>query len=302
MPEGPEVLTVTDMMDFYLTGKKLMNIEYLSGKYTEEPPDNFSTCIDFLPLQIKRVFCKGKLIVIELDNDWYITSHLVMTGSWRLKDTNYEKEHVRCKLILDKTDNFGIIDISELYYIDIRDMGKFEFVQGKDNIDKILSNLAHGFIGEYIIDFKMFSDSITKCKKSNLITKLRDQKSICSGIGNYLISEIMYDSELSHLIRCNELSEQQIKRLYESCKKIITLSYRKGGLSIENFVNIYGEKGTFEQFLNVYRKDGKQGRSNTDLYGNRVVSIKKGQTFWYVKGLQRLERNETDISDSSDSE
>lgn len=280
MPEGPEVLTIADMMDFYLTGKKLMNIEYLSGKYIDEHPDNFSTCIDFLPLQIRRVFCKGKLIVIELDNDWYITSHLVMTGSWRLKDTNFKKEHVRCKFTLDVTDSFGIIDISELYYIDIRDMGKFEFIQGKDNINEILSNLAYGFIGEYIIDFTTFSDNISKCKKSNLITKLRDQKSICSGIGNYLISEIMYDSELSHLLKCNELSEQQIKRLYESCKKIITLSYRNEGLSIENFVNIYGEKGKFEQFLKVYRK-------KTDCHGNRVMSIKKGQTFWFVKGLQQ---------------
>jgi len=290
MPEGPEVLTIVDMMNFYMTNKIVIGMEFLSGKHGEDNPDQYDSFIDDLPLKVDRVYCKGKLIIIQLSNNsgdkWWILNHLVMTGSWQLKCK--KEEYVRCRIEFEPMDSYGSLDITSIDFSDVRDLGKFDFINDEDVLDDRLSELAPGFIGDYIIDYKTFQSNIENGKKGCLITKLRDQKSICSGIGNYLISEIMYDAGLSHLLKCNELSEDQIQKLYNSCKTIITQSYVNGGLSIENYVDINGIKGTFEPFLKVYRKDGKGGRGSTDPYGNKVVSVKKGQTFWYVPGLQRI--------------
>lgn len=293
MPEGPEVLTTTEMMNFYMINKILLSIDFVSGKHTENNPKGYSSFLEHLPLKVDKVFCKGKLIVIQLSNPenssekMWILNHLVMTGSWQLRSKNTDNNYIRCRMKFEETKEYGSLDIVSIDFIDIRDLGKFDFILEENILIDILSKLESGFIGDYIINLESFKKNIEKCKKASLITKLRDQKSICSGIGNYLISEIMYDAGLSHILKCNELTDQQINRLYNSCKSIISLSYSKGGLSIENYVNIYGDKGSFEPCLKVYRKDGKCGRGATDPFGNKVLSIKKGQTIWYVPGLQR---------------
>lgn len=300
MPEGPEVLTTVDMMNFYMSDKIVTGMDFVSGKHCEDNPEGYDSFVESLPLKVERVFCKGKQIVIQLSNPddktdkWWILNHLVMTGSWQLKCKKSDKDYIRCQLVFDPTESYGGLDITSIDFTDVRDLGKFEFINDEDSLNSKLSEIAPGFIGDYLIDFDLFHENIIKGKKANILSKLRDQKSICSGIGNYLISEIMYDSGLSHLLKCNELSERRIRKLYESCKSIITLSYQKGGLSIENYVDINGDKGGFEPFLKVYRKDGKGGRGTTDPYGNRVLSIKKGQTFWYVPGLQRTDESEKD--------
>ena len=293
MPEGPEVLTITGMMNFYMSGKIISDINFLCGKNKEDKPEGYVSFIKALPLKVDKVFCKGKLIVMQFSNPEnksekiWILNHLVMTGSWQLNVKNTDKKYIRCRMEFDETPSYGALDITSIDFIDVRDLGKFDFIFNEYTLNDILCKLESGFIGDYIIDFYTFKKNIEECKRANLITKLRDQKSICSGIGNYLISEIMYDAGLSYVLKCNELSERMIKKLYDSCKSIITLSYTRGGLSIENYVDIYGDKGTFEPYLKVYRKDGKGGRGNTDPYGNKVYSIKKGQTLWYVPGLQR---------------
>jgi formamidopyrimidine-DNA glycosylase len=302
MPEGPEVRVIVDMMNFYMSGKVLWGMDFLSGHNKKEEPENYSDFIGALPLRVDNVFCKGKLIVIAFSKPgskpgskrgkWWILNHLVMTGSWRLDRTECEESHIRGEMHFDETPLHGSLDITSIYFTDVRDLGKFDFIYDHEEFYSKLSSLAPGFIGDYIIDYETFHSNIVKAKKSSLISKLRDQKSICSGIGNYLLSEIMYDAELSHLLRCDELSDKRIKRLYESCKSIITLSYRMGGLSIANYVDINGDKGGFGPLLKVYRKDGKEGRGSTDPHGNKVSSIKKGQTFWYVHGLQRREEIE----------
>lgn len=287
MPEGPEVLTIVDQLDFYLVEKVLVKAEFLNGKYEDNRPEGFDKFISSLPLKIGRVFCKGKLIVFELENregdKWCIFNSLRMTGTWGF---HANESHGRFKMSFEPREQNGIFDIDEIYYIDVRGFGTFDFIHEKDEIDRRIDNLANGFIGlqEYLIDYKTFYNNIKNGKKSSLTTKLTDQKSICSGIGNYLLSEIMYDSRLHPSVKCNELTDANIETLFEKCSRLITLSYQLGGLSIRDYVDISGTKGKFGEMIKVYGKKGK-----TDPHGNKIVNTKRGngQTIWYVPGLQR---------------
>jgi formamidopyrimidine-DNA glycosylase len=279
MPEGPEVLTISDQLDFYLTNKTLTSIDFLSGKYEENYPDNFEEFRNDLPMKIKKVFCKGKLIIFELINSkksWYILNSLRMTGCWRFD--NHES-HGRACMNFSKDKDFGVFDITKLYYIDTRSFGTFDFVT---SIDESLETLADGFIGVDEIDYDTFYKNVKSCKKASFTTKLTDQKSICSGIGNYLLSEIMYESSLHPEIKCNELDDKDIKCVFENCSKIIKKSYKLGGMSMRDYVDLYGNEGSFESHLKVY------GRKK-DPHGNLVSQKKRstGQTIWYVQELQQ---------------
>lgn len=297
MPEGPEVLTIVDQLDFYLNSKVLSSIEFTSGRYEDNGPEYFDEFVDDLPLTIERVFCKGKLIVFQLSSvkstnitnitkKWWIFNSLRMTGTWSLnKNINYGRLEMN---FLPRIEN-GVFDIDKIFYVDVRSLGTFEFIKDEDEVNKRLSDLANGFIGieEYTIDYETFYTNIKKCKNSYLTSKLTDQRSICSGIGNYLLSEILYDSEIYPFIKCSELDDEVIKRLFDSCNTLINLSYSLGGMSMRDYVDITGTSGGFHKHLKVYGK-----RKETDPYGNRVVHSKRsnGQTIWYVPGLQRIKK------------
>ena len=289
MPEGPEVLTIVDQLDFYLSKKEVVDVEFTSGKYEDNYPDNFEELLEDLPLVIEQVFCKGKMIVFELyskdsDSKWWIFNSLRMTGSWRF---NESKDHTRLRMDFSPLEKNGVFDIDKIFYNDVRGLGTFEFVNDEKEKDSRLDNLASGFIGreEYLIDYKTFYNNIKNCKKSMLTGKLTDQKSICSGIGNYLISEIMYDSGLHPTIKCDQLDDEDIKKVFESCLRIIKLSYELNGMSMRDYVDVSGDEGLFEKHLKVYGKRGK-----TDPFGNKVLNMKRsnGQTIWFVPGLQRM--------------
>lgn len=85
MPEGPEVLIISEQLDFYFNNKILNSFTFLGGKYKDNPPENYNLFISSLPMKINKVFCKGKLIVFELGGDnkrWWILNSLRMTGKW----------------------------------------------------------------------------------------------------------------------------------------------------------------------------------------------------------------------------
>ena len=274
MPEGPEVLCITDQLDFYLNGRILSSLEWIKGD--EES-------VFELPVKIIRVSCKGKLIIFECRNqknqkNWIVNS-LRMTGNWSLTENKY----TRVIFNLVSNIDLGIFDITQLYFNDVRQFGTFEFIDDRDEYKEIIDSISYGFIGDYIITYDDFHNSIKKQKKSFLVSKLMDQKSICSGIGNYLLSEILYSCRFHPEIRCSDLDDNLIKRLYDICMNIITTSYRNGGLMIQDYTGLNGQNGCYEKYIQVY------GRSQ-DSQGNRVYKIKgkHGRSIWFVQALQTL--------------
>ncbi len=127
MPEGPEVLTIVDQLDFYLVHKVVESFEFISGKYEDDYITGFNDFKNSLPLTIQRVFCKGKLIVFELigkdqpcvgppcvGKKWWIFNSLRMTGTWGF---TYDKNYSRCKINLLPREENGVLDITEILRI-----------------------------------------------------------------------------------------------------------------------------------------------------------------------------------------
>jgi formamidopyrimidine-DNA glycosylase len=282
MPEGPEVLTIVDGLYFYLNGKTIKSLNFLSGKYSTCTPEYYEEFIDSLPIKVVDVWCKGKCIIFYLKNEegkeWWILNSLRMTGKWEFTETTHTRLHISMK----PTPENGVFDVSDIYYNDVRSLGTFEFIESRESLNYFLNELKCGFIGRYIIDLSKFSKNIKNCKASLLTSKLSDQRGICSGIGNYLISEIMYDCRFHPQINCSDLSRESIEILFNSCKTIISESYYSGGMSMKDYNGIDGGKGDFASSLKVY------GRRGVDINGQKITTMKKsnGQTLWYVPERQ----------------
>jgi formamidopyrimidine-DNA glycosylase len=131
MPEGIEVKILTECLNTIITGKKINNISFISGRYIKHGvPDGFKAFEKVLPLKIISVGCKGKFIYFTLEGGWYIFNTLGLSGSWEFK----KDTHTRA--IIQLGENYNI------YFSDMRNFGTFKFINDSKILQKKIDTLG----------------------------------------------------------------------------------------------------------------------------------------------------------------
>ena len=195
-----------------------------------------------------------------------------------------EKErhsHIR----LDMCESY--IGFNTFYYTDPRrisskfeasnDIERYKFHLDDVNEPAVLGYDEYGF---QPITLDTFRINIRK-SKGFLIKLIMDQRSIVSGIGNYLLSEIMYEAGLDPDVKVSDLNDEDITRLFNSINIIINKSYNAGGVSMKDYKHIDGTHGSFQELLKVYNKSGS-------IIDSKEILTKKGKhgrNIWYVSNL-----------------
>ena len=102
-----------------------------------------------------------------------------------------------------------------------------------------------------------------------------DQKSICSGVGNYLLSEVCYQTGINPWKTFVDLSEKKIEELYHSISETIKSSFKAGGATIMNYSDIDGKEGEYTFSFQVY---GQQ--EDPDGYIIKKSKGPHGRSIW----------------------
>jgi len=258
MPEGPEVKLTAENINFYSKNNKITNCKILCGRYVRHgPPEGYEEFLKKLPLNIIKIYSKGKGIFIELSNDVYIYNTLGMSGSW----ASTRDKHCGFEFILEKIDDK---QSKKLYFRDIRNFGYMKFIHNKNEFIKTLDRWGPDILDKDT-NLEIFKERIKKHINKN-ITKVLMNQSIISGIGNYIKAEALYKSKISPLRTMNSLSDDEVKLLFNSLKEIAESSYKLNGNTIRTYQNFEGVKGNYESLLKVYMK-------KKDPLGNNVVKI-----------------------------
>ncbi|MDZ7733810.1 MAG: zinc finger domain-containing protein [Acidimicrobiia bacterium] len=89
-----------------------------------------------------------------------------------------------------------------------------------------------------------------------LKTFLMDQR-IIAGIGNMYSDEILFNAGLRYDRMTDSLSTQEIRRLYRGLVEILHDAIKYGGstLADEQYVNLHGEPGSYQDHHQVYARD-----------------------------------------------
>lgn len=92
MPEEPEVRITSEIINALVKGKKLLSIT----KKTNKNASGFSSFVKELPLKVKLVECKGKLMYFIFCSNKVILSSFGLTGEWTVngddgRTMKYEK-------------------------------------------------------------------------------------------------------------------------------------------------------------------------------------------------------------------
>ena len=213
MPEGPEVKIIVDYLKKNILNKNLQQIQFTGGRYKKHTlPKNYNNIISILPSKIINIESKGKFIYLILDNIYSIWITLGMTGFF-----TYNK--------IKHSDVTFVINNKNLYFNDYRHFGTITFCLSIECLEQKLNKLGPDIYSQEFT-LKNFTNIIKKTKKTMIIAIfLMNQKKI-SGIGNYMRSEIFYDSYLNPFLQLKQLSDIYIKKLYNSILKIALTSYQ----------------------------------------------------------------------------
>ena len=104
-----------------------------------------------------------------------------------------------------------------------------------------------------------------------------------AGLGNIYVNEAIFMSKINPKIKVNNISNKKIYALVNNIKKVLKKAIIEGGSSIQNFNNTKGKKGNFQQFFNVYGREGKSCTRSNCIGTIKRIRISSRSTFFCNK-------------------
>ena len=281
MPELPEVEVTRRTLLKFIKNKVIKNIKINNPNLRFKVPADFKKII--IGQKIVNVLRRSKYILIYLENNYVIISHLGMSGKFLIKN-NYDKDFLKTSYYSNEfsskhnhleflfSNNFKVI------YNDPRRFGFFALdMVSKLNINKFLRKLGPEPLGRNLKkDYLILKTKITQ---RTIKTLLMDQHFI-SGIGNIYANEILFMAKIKPNKISSRLNLVEITRLYFSISKVLIRALKLGGSSIKDFKSLVGQKGRFQNEFKVYdREDLKCLRARCPGLIVRVVSQGRASFF-----------------------
>ena len=209
MPELPEVHGYKVYIDSTCLHQTITSFECRDGKLLKQSKKDFDEAL--IGKQLKATRRIGKYLFIETDGKQTLVMHFGMTG----RPNYYKSKEDRPK--------FGhiVLNFENGFHFAFENKRKFGWWDLTDSIDsyrqeKNLSDDARE------LSLEQFKTSL-KNRKTHIKSILLDQ-SVCAGIGNWMADELLYQAKIHPKKKVNELSENDIKEIYNSMKNVIEVA------------------------------------------------------------------------------
>ncbi len=269
MPEGPEVRKTADWLKSNVEGCIIRSVDF-AGRFVKQPIERLQE------LQNKKcvnVRCRGKVMILDFENDVSAISTLGMSGRW----TRLEDKHAALKLGCEWPPTRGIMPI---YYVDQRRFGNFKIVDTRVATSR-LDELGWDALQDPGGYGKIFARATKYLKKATPIGEVMLDQEVFAGVGNYIRAEAMYRAKINPWKAYRDVIYTDTTRLCIAVAEVMKESYSRGGATLETFYDGDGNRGDQVDFLEVY------GRIH-DPHGNIVTrkKDKNGRTVWYVSAVQ----------------
>ena len=281
MPELPEVEVTRRTLLKFIKNKVINNIKINNPNLRFKVPADFKKII--IGQKIVNVLRRSKYILIYLENNYVIISHLGMSGKFLIIN-NYNKDFLKTSYYSNEFSSkhnhleFLFSNNSRVIYNDPRRFGFFALdIVPKLDINKFLRKLGPEPLGRNLKkDYLMLKTKITQ---RPIKTLLMDQHFI-SGIGNIYANEILFMAKIKPNKISSRLNLVEITRLHLSISKVLIRALKLGGSSIKDFKSLVGQKGRFQNEFKVYdREDLKCLRARCPGLIVRVVSQGRASFF-----------------------
>jgi formamidopyrimidine-DNA glycosylase len=255
MPELPEVETIRRDLEKEAVGKRIKTVE-VTGMRSIRRHTNKKHFISRLEgRKITGIDRKGKYLLVKLEGTDYLVIHLGMSGQllWSKNGKDEKAKHTHVVI--------GFTTAGQLRFLDPRTFGEL-FVTSVEDLDSAVPELAHlGFDPvEQAISWTVFGEMLHS-KHRKLKDLLMDQKFL-AGIGNIYSDEILWAAGLRYDRSSDDLTSQEIRRLYRAMSETLhdAIKHRGSSLADEQYRDLFGKVGGYSEEHKVYDREGQPCR------------------------------------------
>ncbi|MEI6053899.1 MAG: bifunctional DNA-formamidopyrimidine glycosylase/DNA-(apurinic or apyrimidinic site) lyase [Candidatus Saccharibacteria bacterium] len=274
MPELPEVETVRRGLNSLIVGKKIISAKSDNPKSFPNNQNDVDTFLmGFIVTGVRR---RAKVLLIDLSSKHTLVIHLKMTGQLVFVDkiSRFGAGHPSDSLVGGLPDKstrvtFDFSDGSKLFFNDQRKFGWVRLVPTLEvpNIDFMKR------VGPEPLESTFTpADFIARFKtrpRTNIKAALLDQK-VIAGVGNIYADESLWGAKIHPSRLVCDISDKELKKLYEEVRFVMNLSIEKGGSTNRNYVNAEGKKGSYMDLARVFRREGL----DCSVCGSQIVKLR----------------------------
>jgi formamidopyrimidine-DNA glycosylase len=264
MPELPEVETIARQ----LRARGIEGCEICSVRVSWVPMIAPFSVADFSAqlcgTRIEKISRVGKWLLFLLSSGQTVLVHLRMAGSFSLEPSAYDR------VVLELTDG------RMLCYRDTRKFGRWKLV---DDPAEILDSLGpDALTPEFTLDY--FAAALSH--RTRMIKPLILDQSIVAGLGNIYADEALWEAQIHPEQRADSLSENELRRLFESIQKVLELGVKNRGTSLgdgkTNYRDVAGLAGNNRGAVKAYGRAGQPCARCGTVLEKRIVA-QRGTTF-----------------------
>ncbi|MFA6603784.1 MAG: bifunctional DNA-formamidopyrimidine glycosylase/DNA-(apurinic or apyrimidinic site) lyase [Patescibacteria group bacterium] len=251
MPELPEVETIRRQLEKEAVGRRIKGVDVrFSGRLNVKPAVLAKALVSSRIIAARR---RAKLLFVDFSSGWTLVLHLKMTGRLLL---------VPAKTRPGKHDHlvFHLNGGRDLFFEDVRKFGYQKLIRTEEVEEAIVvagdygpEPLEPGFT------LARFTGCLRKFGRKKIKPSLLDQTCL-AGIGNIYADESLWRARIRPERRVATLGPAELKALYAGVRDSLKISIRNRGTSADDYLDLYGKKGTNEAALKAYGREGLKCR------------------------------------------
>jgi formamidopyrimidine-DNA glycosylase len=288
MPELPEVETVRRMLETAVMGRTIATVA-LSGLRLRERVD------PALPRRLRGrtitgVDRTGKFLLVRLDGELVLLSHLGMTGRWLVLppgDRSRPGRHVHARVRFE--------DGTRIWFEDPRRFGLIRLVAAAAlSADPALRQLGPDPIASPPTGPRLAEAA--RGSRTAVKTFLMDQRRV-AGIGNIYASEVLHRSRVDPRRPAGRLAAAEWALVAAEIRAVLAEAIEKMGTTFSDYRTPAGEPGAYAAMLRVYDRAGEPCRE----CGQPIRRIVQGQrSTYFCPSCQRRSRTPAGVPAPAD--
>ena len=264
MPELPEVEVTRQSFADRIAGATIRAVRS-SGKALRWPlgidPD------ELVGRTVREVRRRGKWLLVDLDRG-VLLMHLGMSGSLAFAPRHAEP---------GTHDHFDLVTTrGTLRLNDPRRFGAVVYAPHDESPEavKMLGRLGVEPLSDDF-DAARFHQALKGRKTA--IKQVLLAGDVVVGVGNIYASEALFLARIRPTLAANRISRPRADKLRQAIRDVLARAVARGGSTLRDFTNAWGETGYFQLEAMVYDRAGEPCR----VCGTPIKSIRQGQRATY---------------------
>lgn len=250
----PEIETIRRDLDRELSGLRIKSVEVMDSGYAKRSGGPKKLVNRLEKSKITGVRRRGLFLIMSLDSEDVVVAHLGTGGQLRRHANRDDVEpNTALSITFTKSGQLRLVDEpgdAELFLANAE-----KLVEEVPELDGLGIDPL-----DQPVPWRMFGQ-ILLAQDAKLKAVLTDDR-VVVGLGEMYSDEILFAAGLRFDRLPNSLGPQEVRRLHRAMVETLHDAAKHRGATLEDghYLDVHGQPGGYEEYLNVFKQAGQKGR------------------------------------------